>query len=125
MKIRGLLVVAVIGGVAYWAYKTQPTVSELVDNLTRPLMGSKAVVKESEHKRVLAEAAPAALEGERIQPGTLHEGMKKAEVEELLGRPDRIEPLDEKGKARVRWIYETAGRILLFDEDRLVSITVK
>jgi hypothetical protein len=125
VKIRGLLLVAVVGGVAYWAYKTHPTVSGIVNDLTRPLMGSKAVVKESEHKRVMAEAAPAASEGEQIQPAAVREGMKKAEVEELLGRPDRIEPLRENGKARVRWIYDTAGRILLFEEDRLVSITVK
>jgi hypothetical protein len=45
MRVRGLVVLALVAGVGYWIYKTRPTVSSLVDDLTRPLMGSKAVVK--------------------------------------------------------------------------------
>lgn len=125
MKIRGLLVLAVAGGVGYWVVKTHPTAGRLVDGLTRPLMGSKAAVKESEHNRVLDEAAPAAHEGEQYSTTTVHEGMKPAEVEELLGRPDRIEEISEKGKRRVRWVYLSAGRDLVFEEGRVVSIAVR
>ena len=125
MRIRGIVLLAVVGGVAYWAYKTQPTVSGLVDGLTRPLMGSKAVVKESEHKRVLGEAAPAALEGERVSTTMIREGMKKAEVEELLGRPDQVEELPGPGPTRVRWTYKAAGRVLTFEEGRVVSIEAR
>ena len=125
MRIRGIVLLAVVGGVAYWAYKTQPTVSGLVDGLTRPLMGSKAVVKESEHKRVLAEAAPAALEGERVSTTMVREGMKKADVGDLPGRPDLVEELREPGRTRIRWTYKDPGRIILFEEGRVVSIEVR
>ena len=125
MKVRGLVVLVIAGGVGYWIYKTQPTVGGFVDGLTRPLMGSKAVVKESEHKRVIAEAVPAAHEGEQVPMGMVREGMKKAEVEELLGRPDRIEEFQEKGKDRIRWVYLEAGRNLVFDEGRVISIEVR
>lgn len=125
MKIKGIVALAIVGGVSYWAYKTRPTVTEFVDGLTRPLMGSKAAVKESEHKRVLGEAAPAAAEGENIQTGTVREGMKKAEVEELLGRPDRIEEIREDGRKQVRWTYDAAGRVFVFEEGRVVSIKVR
>lgn len=125
MKVRGLVVLVIAGGVGYWIYKTQPTVGGFVDGLTRPLMGSKAVVKESEHKRVIAEAVPAAHEGEQVPMRMVREGMKKAEVEELLGRPDRIEEFQEKGKDRIRWVYLEAGRNLVFDEGRVISIEVR
>jgi hypothetical protein len=125
VKVRGLVVLVIAGGVGYWIYKTQPTVGGLVDGLTRPLMGSKAVVKESEHKRVIAEAVPAAHEGEQVPMRMVHEGMKKAEVEELLGRPDRIEEFEEKGKNRIRWVYLEVGRNLVFDEGRVISIEVR
>lgn len=125
MKIKGIVVLAIVGGVSYWAYKTRPTVTGLVDSVTKPLMRSKAVVKESEHKRVLGEAAPAAAEGEPVPTTMVREGMKKDEVEELLGRPDHIEELREDGRTRVRWTYNAAGRVLLFEKGRVISITVR
>ena len=125
MKVRGLVVLAIAGGVAYWAYRTRPTVTGFVDDLTRPLMHSNAAVKESEHKRVVAEAAPAAVEGNQVPMTMVRQGMKKAEVEELLGRPDRVEEFQEDGRDRVRWVYVEAGRSLVFEEGRVVSITVR
>jgi hypothetical protein len=124
VRIRGLIFLALAGGAAYWVYRTRPTVTGFVDNLTRPLMSSHAAVKESEQKRV-ADSVPVAPEGEQISTETIHEGMKKSEVEDLLGRPDRIEEFPYEGKTRVRWIYRESRRILVFDEGRVVSITVR
>ena len=125
MRVRTVIALVVVGGAGYWLYKSQLTVSEFVDDLTRPLMGSKAVVKESEHKRVMSVAIPAAPEGEQVSTQTIREGMKRAEVEELLGKPDRVEPFEEKGHRRVRWTYESEGRVLVFEDGRLLSISVR
>ncbi len=127
MRFRGLLVLLVVGGAAYWVVKTHPTASGFVDRLTRPLMGSKAAVKESEHKRVMDEVVPAAPETEQpVSTEMVREGMRAVEVEDLLGRPDRVEEIREKGKkTRVRWVYLAAGRNLVFEEGRVASIAVR
>jgi hypothetical protein len=125
MRARTVIVLVVVGGAGYWIYKSQLTVSEFVDDLTRPLMGSKAAVKESEHKRVMSLAAPAALEGEQVSTQTIREGMKTTEVEELLGKPERVEPFEEKGHSRVRWVYVRDGRIIVFESGRVFSIAIR
>jgi hypothetical protein len=127
VKGRGLIALALAGGTVYWVIKTQPTASGFVDSLVRPLMGSKAVVKESEHKRVMDEVVPAAPDSEqRVSTEMVREGMKAAEVEDLLGRPDRVEEIREKGKkTRVRWVYLVAGRNLVFEDGRVVSIAIR
>jgi hypothetical protein len=125
MRARTVALLVVVGGVSYWIYKSQVTVPELVDDLTRPLMSSKAAVKESEHRRVLAAAVPAAPEGERVSTQTIREGMKRSEVEELLGKPERVEPFEEDGHSRVRWVYVRAGRIVVFEGGRVVSIEIR
>jgi len=66
MRIKTLVVLLLVAGGGYWIYKTHPTVSGFVDGLTSPLMRSKAAVKESEYKRVMSEAVPAAPEGEEV-----------------------------------------------------------
>jgi len=125
MRLRGLVVLVLAVGVGYWIYKTRPTVTSFVDDLTRPLMGSKAVVKESESKRVVSEAVPAAPEGEEVKLTMIREGMKKAEVEELLGKPDSIQQVDDQGRVRFRAIYVAARRIIVYEEGRVVSIAVQ
>src|SRR5262249_61987416 len=113
MKLRRLLIVALVAGLAYWIYRTRPTVSGFVDNLTRPLVGSKAAVEESEHKRVVAESAPAVGRDESITVGMLKENMKADEVRDLVGRPDLIEQFREDGQDKVRWTYQRLGRVLV------------
>lgn len=125
MRARTVIVLVVVGGVGYWVYKSHLTVPGLVDDLTRPLMGSKAVVKESEHRRVMSLAVPAAPEGERVSTQTIREGMKRAEVEELLGKPDRVEPFEENGHSRLRWTYVQDGRVIVFEDGRVLSIAVR
>jgi hypothetical protein len=125
MKGRKLLLLALVVGIGYWIYRTRPTVSGIVDDLTRPIFGSKAAVKESEHKRVEAEAAPAVGRDESVQVGTLKEGMKADEVRDLVGRPDEIEQFKEDGVEKVRWTYRRLGRILVLREGRVVSIEIR
>lgn len=125
MRAKTVLILVVVGGVSYWVYKSQMTVSNFVDDLTRPLMGSKAAVKESEHRRVMSDAIPAAPEGEPISTQTIREGMKDADVEELLGKPERVEPFEKDGHSLVRWTYVRPGRIIVFEGRRVVSIAIR
>jgi hypothetical protein len=125
MKGRKLLLLALVVGIGYWIYRTRPTVSGIVDDLTRPLFGSKAAVKESEHKRVEAEAIPAVGKDEAVSFGTLKEGMKADEVRDLVGRPDEIEQFKEDGVEKVRWTYRRLGRVLVLRDGRVVSIEIR
>ena len=125
MKVRTVVILVVAGGVAYWIYKDQPTVSGLVDNLVRPVMGSNAAVKESEHRRVISDVVPAAPEGEQASMLTIRKGMKPDEVREILGKPDRTEPFEEDGVSRIRWTYLGTGRLVVFEGGRVVSIAIR
>ena len=124
MRPRGLVILVLAAGIGYWVYKTRPTVAGLVDSVTRPVMGSKSAVKESEAKRVLSEAAPAATEGEQVSTTMIKEGMKKSEVEELIGKPDSVQQVTEDGHVRFRCVYVGARRILTYEEGRVVAIAV-
>jgi hypothetical protein len=124
MRVRTLVVLLLLAGAGYWIYKTHPTVSGVVDDLTSPLMRSNAAVKESEHKRIMAEAAPAP-EGEDVPAMTaVKKGMTKDEVKDLLGKPERAETIQEKGRERLRWTYSRARRVIVFEDGRVVSIAI-
>ena len=125
MRLRGLVILILAAGVGYWIYKTRPSVTSFVDGITRPIMGSKSAVKESESKRVVSDAVPAASEGEEVKLTTIREGMKKAEVEEILGKPDSIQQFDDEGRVRFRAIYVAARRLIVYEENRVVSIAVQ
>ncbi|HEX7252918.1 MAG TPA: hypothetical protein VF376_08575 [Thermoanaerobaculia bacterium] len=124
-QLRKLLLVIAVGALGVWLYKTRPTVSGLVDEITGPLFKSKAAVKESEYKRVVADAVPAISQSEEVALGTLHEGMKDNEVRDLIGAPDQIDSVSKDGVEQVRWIYKRLGRTLLLEERRVVSISVR
>jgi hypothetical protein len=123
-KLRNLVLIALVAGVAYWIYKDRPTVSGIVDSITSPLLGSRAAVKSSERNRVVGDASAAISEQSELPVGSLREGMTGREVEDLLGRPDSKEPEVVDGVKRVRWTYSRAHRLLTFQENRLVSIVV-
>jgi len=133
MTGRGLRRLAILGlvvGVGYWIYKDQPTVAGLVDSITNPLMGSRAAVKSSERNRVTGDATAAIAEQTDAAVGTLREGMTTAEVRELLGSPERIEEdktdkSKDKWSNRRRWIYSRAGRVLIIEDGRVVSVVVR
>ncbi len=124
-RFRKLFFVALVVGIAYWIYRTRPTVSGFVDDLTRPLFGSKAAVEESEHRRVMSEAAPAVGHDESVAVGSLHEKMTASEVRDLIGRPDEIEQFREDGIEKVRWTYRRLGRVLVLRDNRVVSIAIR
>lgn len=123
--LRTLLLLLLVGGAAYWIYRARPTVAGLVDDITRPLFSSKAAVKESEHKRLEAEAMPVMQGDIDVAIGMLKEKMSTREVRELLGSPDETEEIREEGKPRVRWTYRRAARTLVFEDGRLLSIAVR
>ena len=123
-RTRNLLLLGLVAAVAYWYYRDQPTLSQFVDGLTRPLLGSKAAVKESERKRVIGDAAAVIGQQSDEMVGALREGMTKDEVRDLLGAPDRVESLSDREPVRVRWTYRTVKRVVLFEDGRVISIAL-
>jgi hypothetical protein len=125
-RVRGLLILAALFGIGWWIYEKRPTVSGIVDSLTRPLLGSRAAVKESEHKRVVGEASQVITIDQEKPVGAIHEGMSESEVRQLLGDPGEIETVLDDSGPRVRWVYRNLNRVVVFDERRrVVSIAVR
>lgn len=123
-RIRNLLLLALLGAAGYWYYRDRPTLSGLVDDLTRPLLGSKAAVKESERKRVMSDATTVISQQTDENVGMLRVGMSMSEVRELLGDPDTVERLSEKAPVRVRWLYRIGKRTVVFENGRVASIAI-
>lgn len=123
-RIRNLVLLALLAGGGYWYYRDRPTMSKIVDDLTSPLMGSKAAVKESENKRVISDASTVISLQTDENVGMLRVGMTKAEVRDLLGEPDGTETLSEREPVRVRWLYRVAKRSLIFENGRVASIAI-
>ena len=123
-RIRNLVLLALLAGAGYWYYRERPTMSRIVDDLTSPLMGSKAAVKESENKRVISDASTVISLQTDENVGMLRVGMTKAEVRDLLGEPDGTETLSEREPVRVRWLYRVAKRALIFENGRVASIAI-
>jgi hypothetical protein len=123
-RFRNLLLLVLVAAVGYWIYKDRPSIPELVDDLTRPLLGSRAAVKEDERKRVISDAATVITQQTDENVGALHNGMTMSEVRDLLGAPDGIEHLSERDPVRVKWIYKTVKRTVIYENGRVVSIAI-
>lgn len=123
-RVRNALFLAIVVGIGYWIYKTRPTVSGIVDAITEPLFGSRAAVKTSEHNRVEGEASTVVTDQNEARVTTLKEGMSKDDVRELLGKPDTIDKLKVEGVEQQRWTYREARRVIVFQRDRVFSISV-
>lgn len=123
-RIRGLLPLLALAGLGWWIYAKRPTVSGLVDDLTRPLFGSRAAVKEAEHNRVVHEASQVVTLDREKRVEALRSGMTQWEVRDLIGAPDEYEKLDETTD-RVRWIYRSLRRNVVFENRRVVSIAIR
>jgi hypothetical protein len=125
-RIRNLLLLALVAGVGWWIYKDRPTASGLIDSITNPLLGSRAAVKTSERNRVVGDANTAIVTTEQadLPVNTLKEGMTTAEVRDLLGEPQRIDPVPEGGRNRFRWTYTKVGRILTMQDNKVAAIEI-
>jgi len=115
---------AALAALGYWIHEKRPTVSGLIDDLTRPIFGSHAAVSEAERKRVVGEAGQVVAVGEEKPVGALYEGMSEEDVRRLMGDPDSIERLEDESGDRVRWVYRSASRAILIKNHRVASITV-
>lgn len=124
-QVRKVLFFAILAGIGYWIYTTKPTVSGIIDSITRPLLGTRAAVDSSERNRVGADAGTVISEQSDAKVGSLKEGMSREEVRELLGRPDAIDNVKrDDGVEQVRWTYREAKRVIVFEKNRVVSIAV-
>jgi hypothetical protein len=124
-RIRNALLLAIVVGIGYWIYTDRPTVSGIVDSITRPLFGSKAAVDSSEHNRVRDDASAVVAEQTDARTvTTLREGMSRDEIKDLLGKPDTIDKLKTDGVEQQRWTYKDARRVIVFEGNRVVSISV-
>jgi len=124
-RVRGFLSLLALVGLGWWIYEKRPTVSGLVDELTRPLFGSRAAVKEAEHKRVVHEASQVVTLDREKLVDTLRPGMTEWEVRDLIGEPDEVEKLDDEATYRQRWIYRDLRRNVVFERRRVVSIAIR
>jgi hypothetical protein len=123
-RIRNALFLAIVVGIGYWIYTAKPTVSGIVDSITRPLFGSKAAVDSSERNRVRDDASTVVAEQSEARVTTLHEGMTKDEVRELLGKPDAVDKVQKEGVEREQWTYRESRRVIVFQKNKVYSISV-
>jgi hypothetical protein len=123
-RLRNLLLLALVAGVGYWIYRDPRTPSQLIDDLTRPLMGSRAAVKEDERKRVMNDASNVVTQQTDDNVGMLRMGMSKSEVQDLLGQPDKMETLSPRDPVRVRWDYRVVRRSVVFEDGHVTSISI-
>ena len=123
--LRRILALGVLAALGWWIHEKKPTLSGIVDDLTRPLLGSRAAVNESEQKRVVGEASQVLTIGEEKSIGSVREGMTESEVRRLLGDPDEIQTLVDDTDVRVRWTYRSVHRVVVFDRHRVVSIAIR
>jgi len=125
-RIRNLILLALVAGIGWWIYKDRPTASGLIDSITNPLLGSRAAVKTSERNRVVGDASTAIVTTEQadLPINSLKEGMTTMEVRELLGEPQRIDPVPEGGPNRFRWTYTKVGRILTMQDNKIAAIEI-
>ena len=125
-RIRNLLLLVAAAALVWWIYRDRPTLSGFVDRVTDPLLKSKAVVEESEHKRVESEAVPVIEKSQEATVAALREGMTMTEVRQILGAPDSSEELRLPNRKWIsRWTYRRVGRVVDFEEGRVVSIAIR
>jgi hypothetical protein len=123
-RIRNLVLLALVAGIAWWVYRDRPTLSGIVDKLTSPLLGSRAAVKSSERNRVVGDATTVISEQVELPVDSVKEGMWGREVRELLGNPDKTQQEMRELVTRTTWTYTRAARVIVLEDDRVVSISV-
>ena len=123
---RGVLLLVGLMGLGWWIHEKRPTFSGFIDDLTRPLFGGRAALKQSEHKRIVGDASQVITIDDQKPLAALHEGMTDSEVRRLLGEPDAIEVLDDVRGDSLRWTYKRGiNRVVYFQRNRVVSIAIR
>lgn len=123
--LRRILTLTVLAALGWWIHEKKPTLSGIVDDLMRPLLGSRVAVRESEQKRVVGEASHVLTIGEDKPIGSIREGMTESDVRRLLGDPDEIQTIVDDSDVKVRWTYRSVHRVVVFDRHRVVSIAIR
>ena len=123
-KARNFILLLIAAGIGYWIYKDRPTVSGLIDQITSPLFGSHAAVKTSERNRVEGDASATIVEQSDAHVQALRWGMTKDDVRDTLGNPDTMKVEKQDGVERQRWTYRQARRVIVFQDNRVVSISI-
>ena len=125
-RLRGVLILVVLMGLGWWIHEKRPSFSGFIDDLTRPLFGGRAALKQSEYKRVVGDASQVITIDDQKPLAALHEGMTDSEVRRLLGEPDKIEVLDDERGDSLRWTYKRGiNRVVYFQRNRVVSIAIR
>lgn len=123
--VRRIFLLGALAALGWWIHEKRPTLTGIVDDLTQPLLGSRAAVRESEQKRVVGEVSQVLTIGEDKPVGSIREGMSESDVRALLGDPDEVQTIVDGSDYRPRWTYRAAHRVIVFDHHRVVSIAVR
>ena len=123
--LRKVLMLSVFAAIGWWIHEKKPTVQGVVDDLVRPLLGSRAEVREPEQKRIAPEASQVLTLGEDKPIGAVRQGMSETEVRRLLGDPDDVHTIVEDANLQTRWTYRGAHRVVVFSNHRVSSIAVR
>ena len=122
--LRKVLLLSVLAAAGWWVHEKKLTVQQVVDDLTRPLLGSNPASQEPEQKRIAGEASQVLTIPEDKPVGAVRLGMSETEVRRLLGGPDDVQTIVED-VLQTRWTYRAAQRVIVFNNHRVVSIAVR
>lgn len=122
--MRRIVLILLAAGVVLYVVLDRPTISGLVDRITRPLFGGKVAIDESEHNRVVAESIPATSDEEERKVASLKTGMNIWEVRDLFGYPDSIRDVVQDGRPKERWEYVRIHRTLYIEDNRVSGIVI-
>jgi hypothetical protein len=123
--LRKVLMLSVLAAIGWWIHEKKPTVQGVVDDLTRPLLGSRNEVREPEQKRIAGEASQVLTIEEDKPIGAVRQGMSETQVRRLLGDPDDVHTIVDDGSLQARWTYRRTHRVVVFNDHRVVSIAAR
>lgn len=121
--LRKVLMLSVFAAIGWWIH--EKGVQNVVDDLTRPLLGSRTEIREPEQKRIAGEASQVLTIGEDKPVGAVRQGMSETEVRRLLGDPDDVHTIVDDAGLQTRWTYRGAHRVVVFNNHRVVSIAAR
>ena len=123
--LRKVLLFSVLAGIGWWIHEKKLTVQGVVDDITRPLLGSNPATREPEQKRIVGEASQVLTIGEDKPVGAVRQGMSETQVRRLLGYPDEVQTIADDVNLQTRWTYRSAHRVIVFNNHRVSSIAAR